>query len=144
MEVASLIISMLAMGFTLYTYFRHDSKLKNQATLINQYQINKLKEERDIARKANLIAEYNSLDFRGGVLTIKNIGKCIAKNVDYQFVDDTGIRIGSNYKPVNIAENQHIGINLRFTTQASEYISIKLFWEDDFNDKNEIEQTFSI
>ena len=41
MTIASLIISILAILFSLYTYFVHDKKIKDQTKLINDYQLQK-------------------------------------------------------------------------------------------------------
>ena len=45
METWTLIISAAALVISLYTYFAHDRKLKQQERLINSYQLKQLQEE---------------------------------------------------------------------------------------------------
>ncbi len=39
METASFIISLLAISLALFTYIKHDLKIKKQSELINNYQL---------------------------------------------------------------------------------------------------------
>ena len=52
MAIASLIIAIVSLLFGVYTYFRHDKKLKEQQHIINEYKITKLKYEITEAKKA--------------------------------------------------------------------------------------------
>jgi hypothetical protein len=56
MEIASIIISLLALVFGVYTYFAHDKRLKEQQALLNVLSINKLKRESQEQGKAD--SEY--------------------------------------------------------------------------------------
>jgi positive regulator of sigma E activity len=56
MEIASIIISLLALAFGVYTYFAHDKRLKEQQALLNVLSINKLKRESQEQGKAD--SEY--------------------------------------------------------------------------------------
>ena len=45
METWTLIISAAALAVSLYTYFAHDRRLKQQERLINSYQLKQLQKE---------------------------------------------------------------------------------------------------
>lgn len=51
METWTLIISAAALVISLYTYFAHDRKLKQQERLINSYQLKQLQEEEQANKK---------------------------------------------------------------------------------------------
>ena len=49
-----LIISCLALGVSVFTYFKHDKKIKAQEQIINDYQINKIAKENEESKKASI------------------------------------------------------------------------------------------
>ena len=84
MAIASLIIAIVSLLFGVYTYFRHDKKLKEQQHIINEYQITKLKYEITEAKKAMVRASVINVSGTcpwTGTLVIKNYGKAIAHNI---------------------------------------------------------------
>lgn len=52
MEMASIIISIVALLGSLVTYIIHDHKIKEQEKKINEYQLAKFKEEEEEGKKA--------------------------------------------------------------------------------------------
>ena len=42
-QIIPFVISSLALILSFYTYFKHDKKIKKQSTLINEFQLIKLK-----------------------------------------------------------------------------------------------------
>jgi len=52
MEIISIILSVLALLFSAYTYFAHDKKLKEQERQLNDYQFRSLKQGEEENLKA--------------------------------------------------------------------------------------------
>ncbi len=66
-----LIISCLAWGVSVFTYFKHDKKIKAQEQIINDYQIKKIKKEDEDRKKASI--RGNIVNYRGkSILKIYN------------------------------------------------------------------------
>ena len=56
MEIWSLIIAILALLFSAFTYLKHDKKLKDQARKINEYQLKKIEKDDLESKKAAILA----------------------------------------------------------------------------------------
>ena len=50
-QIIPIAISAFALTLSLYTYFRHDAKIKKQNALINQFQLEKFKKETDSEKR---------------------------------------------------------------------------------------------
>lgn len=82
----SLLISLLALGTSVFTYFRHDRKLKKQEQKINNYQIVQMEAAAEENKKA-LICGDVSKDGDSRILTIVNKGTATAKNIRIEGLD---------------------------------------------------------
>ena len=83
MEIASLIIAILALVGSLYTYFNHDKLIKKQLKSINEYQLEQFKAEQEEKKKAIIEATYiNRYNLEALTLKVCNKGKSVAKNVN--------------------------------------------------------------
>lgn len=92
-QIIPFVISALALLLSLYTYFRHDAKIKKQNALINQFQLEKFKKENDSEKKA--IIEANVINREKGkrIIKVYNKGKAIAKNVVVTFPGEPNVFI---------------------------------------------------
>ena len=144
MATAGLIISLLALGFSIFTYIKHDSKIKKQSALINEYEIEKIKDEKIRSKKA--IIEGNLIKDHKGNRTLKiyNRGKSVAKEVTVKIPDIKGIMIGSNPTPIEIRPQQGIEIDFFITMGAPELLTIEYNWKDDFSSDNSDSQIFQL
>ena len=144
MAIAGLLISLLALGFSIFTYIKHDSKIKKQSALINEYEIEKIKDEKIRSKKA--IIEGNLIKNNKGnrILKIYNRGKSVAKDVTVNIPDTKGIMIGSNPTPIEIRPQQGIEIDFFVTMGAPDLLTIEYYWKDDFSSDNSDTQTVQL
>ena len=91
METWTLIISAAALAVSLYTYFAHDRRLKQQERLINSYQLKQLQEEEQANKKANIRAEISQNTKGPRTLRIWNNGRAVARNIRVEGLDVKGL-----------------------------------------------------
>lgn len=84
MEIVSLVVALGTLALALYTYLKHDKELKAQQKFINKYEIERIKKEVVMQKKAdvrvyitNVQGDYNHT----GTLVVKNHGKAAAQNI---------------------------------------------------------------
>ncbi|MEG1648298.1 MAG: hypothetical protein RR277_00250 [Rikenellaceae bacterium] len=148
MEVVSLIISILAIFGTLYTYIRHDKKIKEQERILNEYQIEKIKTEKDESKKA--LIKGNVLKSEKGKRTLKvfNAGKAVAFNINLEIlngnIEEKGV-LNFHFEPYEMMNPQDSTETSFFLCEGhTPTLKIKFTWEDDFQDNNEFIQVLSI
>ena len=144
MEIIGIIISIFALAFATLTYFKHDLKIKKQDAIINSYQIEKIKLEKEQEKKA--IIEANVISHTKGkrIIKIYNKGKSIAKNVTVNIPENDGYSILKNPCPIDIKPLNSIEIIIIVFNNDPDKIEIDFEWKDDFNDKNKDSQTIQI
>ena len=136
MEKINTILSLFALGFSLFTYWLHERKIKNQEEKVNQYELEKFESEKIEIKKA--IVEANVISGPNGKRTIKvyNKGKATAKDVIVTIPEDEKLTITSNPFPIDIKPQHGFDINLFLSIGFDEKIVIKFEWKDDFQEKN--------
>lgn len=144
MEIFGIILSFIAIGFSLFTYFKHDLRIKQQAARLNKYQIEKIDKEKEEQRKA--IIEANVKREEKGTITIKiyNKGKSLAKGVNVLIPDVEGLHVINNPCPIDIRPQNGIDILLAATIDRPDKIEIQFRWQDDFLDDNFDFQTIQL
>lgn len=138
MERLSLIISIAAILWSLITYFVHDRKIKQQEARINEYQLEKIKNEEEENKKALIRGDVLRKDKGLHMLKISNQGKAIAKNVNMKISDPQVIEIYDNKMPCEFMHPQDC-IELRFYIVKTPVTTVKITftWDDDFKSGNE-------
>ncbi len=137
MEYIALILSAIALIFTLFTYLRHDKKIKQQSKIINDYQLQKINAEIEEDKKADI--GINVIRVKNGNRTIKvyNKGKCIARNVEVILPDIDGFSEMINPCPIDIRPQDGIEVLIgAISVRCPETIEITLKWEDNFKHDN--------
>lgn len=144
MEIAGLVISIIALLLALFTYFKHDLKNKKQAALINKYQIEKIEKEKTGEKKA--VIETNVIKGNKGTrqLKIYNKGKSIAKNVIVTIPNIDGFQVTNNPCPIDIKPQNGIEISLIVFMGSPDKIDVEYNWSDDFSDINNDKQTIQL
>src|SRR5690554_1505847 len=144
MEVAGLIISISVLLLALFTYFKHDWKIKKQATLLNKYQIEKIEKEMIVEKRA--ILEANVIPSEKGTRIIKvyNKGRSLAKNVNVIIPNRTRFDIFNNPCPIDIRPQNGIEIKLALYMNGPDKIDLTFEWTDDYKEKNSEVQTVQI
>ena len=141
MEIAGIVISILALSFSVFTYFYHDRKIKKQQKLINAYQIEKVEKEKIESLRANIEAKV--LKKRDGLngIVICNTGKSIATSVFVTIPEDEYYEVMSNPCPIDLRPQQSIEISLALFDNFPDKIELKFEWKDELKEVN-IEKHF--
>ena len=137
MEMASIIISILALIGTVYTYFVHDRKIKRQESIINEYQLAKFKEEEEESKKAQICGNIVKYDSGKHVLKFYNRGKAMATNINIQGLDIQAIDIYDNILPCELLNPQdYAEITFRIIMNAPSTIKLTYTWDDAYQTGN--------
>ena len=141
-----LIISCLALGVSVFTYFKHDKKIKAQEQIINDYQINKIKKEDEESRKANIKGNIYPGNKGKLILKVFNSGKAIARNIRVEGLDvDSLVVIGKDLFPYELMNPQdNTELTIWITKDSASVIKLKYIWDDDFGQNNEFEQVLTL
>lgn len=145
MNIAGLVISVIALLFTAFTYFRHDKKIKQQSALLNKYQLDKIEKEKEGEKRA--IVEANVVKGLKGnrIIKIYNRGKCLARDVNVIIPESDGFHVFNNPCPIDIRPQNGIDISLgAFIVNCPSTIDISFEWSDDFNKHNKDRQTIQL
>jgi len=145
METAGFITALFALFFSFYTYLVHDKKIKRQEKLINDYNIEKILDEKLMDKKA--IIEADVIDGHNGhkIIKVFNKGKSIANKVIVDIPESDGYKVFNNPCPIEIIPTKSINIELgAFSTRCPGTIRIEMRWDDNFKENNLTSQTIQI
>ena len=136
MELIGIVISIIALILTVFTYFKHDIKIKQQERLLNEYQLTKIETEKTDSKKA--IIEANVIQIKDGKDKIKvyNKGRSTARNVIVTISDTEGLKVIHNPCPIDIRPQNGIEIIVLLFTNYPDKVKIDFEWDDDFKNKN--------
>ena len=56
MGIVGIIISILALSLSIFTYLKHDKKIKQQSKMLNKYHLEKIEKEKEEEQKARIEA----------------------------------------------------------------------------------------
>lgn len=146
MELYSLIISVLALIASVFTYLRHDKKLKEQERRINEYQLKQIEKE-DLESKKAAIRGNIVKGLKGGrTLKVYNSGRATARNIRIEGLDVNGlIHRADKLFPYELMNPQdYTELTMHLTYGCPSTIKLKYIWDDEFGDNNEFEQVLTI
>ena len=146
MELYSLIISVLALIASVFTYLRHDKKLKEQERRINEYQLKQIEKE-DLESNQAAIRGNIVKGLKGGrTLKVYNSGRATARNIRVEGLDVNGLIHRADelfpYELMNPQDYTEATIHLAVGCPST--IKLKYIWDDEFGDNNEFEQVLTI
>lgn len=146
MEIASIIISILALVASVYTYFSHDRKIKKQEVVLNEYQLNKYKEEEIENKKAQVRGNIIKCDKGKRVLKIYNRGKVAANNIRIEGIDEKYMSIyGMELLPYESLDPQdHFDMSIFVSVSSPKTLKLKYLWDDETQNNNEFTQVLSL
>lgn len=123
-------ISVLAFGFSLYTHFKYDDKIKKQNALINQFTLEKFEKEAELDKKA--IVEVNLIRGDKGkrIIKVYNRGRAKAKNVRVTFPGNPNVIIREYLSPVDINPQNSMEIYLTVFIGSPSTLQMEFEWED--------------
>lgn len=146
MEVWGLIISILALLASAFTYFKHDKKLKEQERKINEYQLKQIEKEDLESKKAAI--RGNIVKGLKGKRTLKvyNSGRAIARNIRVEGLDVEGLfHRADEVFPYELMNPQdYTEVNIMLFNNCAPTIKLKYIWDDESGKNNEFEQVLTL
>lgn len=147
MNVLGLIISILALAASAFTYFKHDKKLKDQERKINEYQLKQIEKEDLESKKAAIRGNIvKSLNKGNRTLKIYNSGRAIARNIRIEGLCIEGLLHRADkffpYELMNPQDYAEVSIVL-FRNYPST-IKLKYIWDDESGKDSEFEQVLTL
>lgn len=143
-ECIPIAISLFAVGFSVYTYRKHDRKINEQNKLINKYTLEKLAKENELEKKAIVEANVVRYDKGKRIIKIYNKGKAVAKNVVVSFPDDPNIIIREYPSSFDISPYNSMDISVSIFVGSPHTAKIAIEWDDDYKSDNKETQTIQL
>lgn len=145
MELASLILSIIALLGSLVTYIVHDRKIKKQEAKINEYQLAKIKEEEEDSKKAQVCGNILKYDKGKRVLKVYNKGKAPAKNIRIEGIDENMFFDGTELLPFGLLNPQEaFELTFNIYNINQHILKITIHWDDLSHNDNTFTQQLSL
>jgi hypothetical protein len=145
MEIISLVLSIIAVLGSLFTYFNHDRKIKKQELLINDYELKKRHSEEVEQKKAQV--KGNIIPYAKGLrkLVTFNAGKSVAYNIRIEILNEQECIIHPVFGPYEMLNPQEsFENNLHLAYGHTPTLKIKYIWDDEFGDNNQLVQVLDL
>lgn len=127
-----LVISLVSLAGTIFTFLFYDRKIKKQEKELNKYQLKKNHEEEQETKKANLRASIYQYG-KDKKLKIYNQGQAKARNITVKFDKDYKYFISENPFPVDCIHPQGFQeITLSIHKGTPDRFGVVITWDDDF------------
>lgn len=141
-----LIISCLALGVSVFTYFKHDKKIKAQEQIIIDYLINKIAKENEEIKKASIRGNIIKGDRGKRTLKVYNCGKATARDIRVEGLDmGSFVVMRNDLFPYELMNPQDYTEVIIWVVKGSpSTIKLKYIWNDDFGQNNEFEQVLTL
>lgn len=128
------ILPVISIAGTLFVYFYHGNKINKQTKIIQEFEIDKLRFEKEDRLKANIVALFISKSSNSQAIQIKNIGKSDARNVRVSVIpSDNSFQVGYRHTPYELlltGNSFELGVMLASGHMDTYYV--ELIWDDDF------------
>ena len=141
MEIASLIISVLAILGSLFVYVLHDRKLKKQESKLNELQLSEIEMSKEDRIKAIVRMDTCYMSKGKGILYLFNEGQAEARNITWLFDNEILEKINKEGNYERLSPGQRIGFNYYLLTGKDDKTNVTITWEDDFSTSNKITMT---
>ena len=142
----SIVIAVLALLFSVFTYAIHDRKLKQQEKLLNEYQLRALAQGEEENKRA--VIRARTIKTRGGqrTLYINNTGKAKARNLTISLEEDDQIIATRPNMPVTYSEllpdaSREIVLLL---SEGDDVLTLNYTWDDEMSTNNSETQTIDL
>lgn len=142
----SLLLSILALIASVFTYFKHDKKLKEQERKINEYQLKQIEKE-DLESKKAAIRGNIVKGLKGGrTLKVYNSGRAAAHNIKVEGLDVNGVfYLPQDLFPYELMNPQdYAELTLHLTCGCPSTIKLKYVWDDESGKDIEFEQLLTL
>ena len=146
MEILSVIVAVLALVLSCYTFFAHDRRLKKQEKLLNEYQLRSLAQSEEDNKKAIIRAKAVKYKSGNRTLYICNEGKSKARNLKVEMPDAEQVYASRPDFPLNYDEllpGAYREVTL-LLSEGDDELTLNYEWEDDFCKDNKESQTIDL
>lgn len=141
LEGYSLVLSILAIIGTTFTYFKHDRKIKDQEKLINDHHLKKIKEEELSFMQADVRATLMKGDKGKRILRIFNKGKAAAYNIRLELEAEAQALFSSNPFPFQkMNEHENVDLKIYLHKGSPNNIGFTILWDDEYGKDNKHKQ----
>ena len=144
----SLFIAILALTFSVFVYVSHDRKLKKQEGRLNDYQLQKIVEEKNEKSMAAIRANVIKHDKGRRVIKIFNSGKAIARNIRVEVLNDDHGLIFLDFNdrfPFPFMNPQDSSEFSGFITEApTNNLHLKIIWDDSSGENRTYNQLLTL
>ena len=146
MELASLIVSIITLAASGFTYFIHDRKIKKQEATINDYQLTKLHEEKIVNKKAQLSGSITIFKNDGKrILKITNHGKTTATNVRMEVLNGVHITAFIDPFPFELLNpTESFEMTFYIPMGPCGKLKVKYIWDDPYQNNNDFTQLLQL
>jgi hypothetical protein len=145
MEIASFILSVLAILGSGFTYFHHDRRIKIQEKQLNEFQLKKNQTEEIDNQKAKINGNIIKEEQGRRKLIVYNSGKSAAYNIRLEVLSNLNGIIRFDFVPYEMLNPQEKTEMHFFLAEGHvPTLKVKFIWKDNFNDNNEFVQILSI
>lgn len=145
--MVSIIISLLALALSAYSYFRFDRKIKKQEEFINAHEIAKIQEEVISKNHANLAIDKYWRDKDTLYMIVRNEGPSDAYNVSVVDLEKESFlfqNIKSRMPIEVIYAGDDVQLELMVYSDMPQKTRLKVDWDDDSNQHNSDKVIFCI
>lgn len=144
MENTSLILSILAILGSIFTYFYHDRKIKIQEKKLNDYQLKKIELENIENKKAQI--KGNIINNGGSrMLKIFNAGKSTAHNIRLELLSEPEGIFDLEFDPFEMLNPQEFTETRFYLAEGhAPTLKVKYIWNDRYKENNEFIQILTI
>ena len=142
----SLLLSILALIASVFTYFKHDKKLKEQERKINEYQLKQIEKE-DLESKKAAIRGNIIKGLKGSrTLKVYNSGRATAHNIRLYGLNVEGVisRYDDIFPYELMNPQDYTELTIHLVMGCPQTIKLKYIWDDEFGDNNAFEQVLTI
>ena len=143
----SLLISVIALLFSVITYILHDRRIKKQEGLINKYQLEKIDAERIEQNKALIKANFIRGTSGKNKVMVYNAGKSAARNINLEILseDKNFMVLNQDIFPFDLMNPQENTVLYLTTFEGSpDTLRIRLTWNDHHDLNNAHEQILTL
>lgn len=138
MELASLVVSIIALLGGLVGYILHDRKLKKQEARLNDLQVTELETAQSNRKKADVRMQTVYLEKGRGLLRLFNQGEADAYNIKWNFQDPILEKIPKQGEYEHLLPGQDIGLSYIFLSREDDTTNVTISWEDNFSKNNTV------
>ncbi|MBO9672192.1 MAG: hypothetical protein J7577_02015 [Sphingobacteriaceae bacterium] len=141
----NLLVAVAALLISVFTYFVHDRRLKQQEMQINAYQLQK--QEAEVIEEKKAVIRANVIKGEKGrrIIKVYNAGKAVANNIDINLLSEGEFIGGSNPFPYEFLNPQDgTELTLFIGMGSPDKLLVELTWDDEYRINNRHRQMLTL